>query len=144
MRVGEAAARAGVSAKALRTWEQAGLLPTVGRQESGYRRYAEADIATIRFIAAARRLGFGTARVRDLLALWQDRARPSAEVKSLSLTQAGELRRQAKALLDMAHALETLAAACHGDHRPDCPILDGLEDGHILSSTGDAPSQTVS
>ncbi len=72
MRVGEAAARAGVSAKALRTWEKAGLLPAAGRQESGYRIYGEADLGTVRFIAAARRLGFGMARIRGLLALWQD------------------------------------------------------------------------
>jgi Cu(I)-responsive transcriptional regulator len=129
VKVGEAAARAGVSAKALRTWERAGLLPPAERGNSGYRSYAVRDLDTIRFIATARRLGFGMARIRGLLLLWQDRARPSAEVKRIALDQAAELRAQAGTLLAMAASLDRLAATCHGDHRPDCPILDGIERG---------------
>ncbi|MBY0338089.1 MAG: MerR family transcriptional regulator [Acetobacteraceae bacterium] len=141
MTVGEAARRAGVSAKALRTWERAGLMPPAPRGGAGYRVYGEADLGTVRFIAAARRLGFGMARIRGLLALWQDRARPSAEVKRLALDQAAELRREASALLSMAGALDGLAATCHGDERPDCPILDGLDAGNVLSHGGSPPSR---
>lgn len=129
MTVGDAARRAGVSAKALRTWERAGLLPSAPRAEVGYRIYSEADLSTIRFVAQARRLGFGLDRLRGLLALWQDRARPSAEVKRLATAQAADLRAEAAALTAMAEALDDLAAACHGDHRPDCPILRGIEHG---------------
>lgn len=127
MNVGEAAAAIGVTAKAIRTWEAAGLLPDAPRSASGYRRYAPADLATLRFIARARSLGFGTERIRGLLALWQDRGRPSAEVKRLALGQVAELEAQAAALTAMAASLRHLADHCHGDARPDCPILDGLE-----------------
>lgn len=134
MTVGEAARRAGVSAKALRTWERAGLLPPAGRGEQGYRLYGEADLGTISFVARARRLGFDLARIRGLLALWQDRARPSAEVKRLAATRAAELRAEAAALSAIAEALEELAAACRGDDRPDCPILREIEGGEFPAS----------
>ncbi len=127
MNVGEAAREAGVSAKAVRTWEAAGLLPGAPRSPSGYRRYAPADLATIRFIARARSLGFGTERIRGLLALWQDRGRPSADVKRLATEQVVELEAQAAALREMAASLRHLADHCHGDERPECPILEGLE-----------------
>jgi MerR family copper efflux transcriptional regulator len=126
MKVGEVARMLGVSSKALRTWEAAGLVPGAPRSAAGYRHYAAADLATLRFIAQARQLGFSTERIRGLLALWQDRARPSAEVKHLALGQAAGLRAEAAALAHMAAELERLAAHCHGDARPECPILDAL------------------
>ena len=126
MTVGEVARAAGVSAKAIRTWERTGLLPGAPRGGNGYRRYTPSDLATIRFIARARSLGFGMGRVRDLLALWGDRARPSAEVKRLAAVQVEELEIQAAALRAMAASLRHLAAHCHGDARPDCPILEEL------------------
>ena len=135
MNVGEAAREAGVSAKAIRTWERAGLLPGAPRSSSGYRRYAPADLAMIRFIARARSLGFGTERIRGLLALWQDRSRSSAEVKRLATEQVAELEAQAATLRAMAASLRHLARHCHGDERPDCPILDGLE------GSGNSPSR---
>ena len=136
MRVGEVARTLGVSAKAIRTWEAAGLVPGAPRTAGGYRAYSPADLATLRFIAQARRLGFGTERIRGLLALWHDRARPSAEVKRLATAQAAELRAEAAALTAMAAELERLAEHCHGDERPDCPILDAL-------GTADAGADTL-
>ncbi|WP_027286212.1 MerR family DNA-binding protein [Rubritepida flocculans] len=126
MKVGEVARAVGVSSKAIRTWEAAGLVPGAARGPSGYRAYTAADLATLRFVAQARRLGFGMERIRGLLALWQDRGRSSAEVKRLALAQATLLREEAAALTRMADELERLAAHCHGDARPDCPILDAL------------------
>ncbi|WP_376095655.1 MerR family DNA-binding protein [Roseomonas sp. CCTCC AB2023176] len=126
MTIGEAARVAGVSAKAIRTWERSGLLPGAARAGNGYRRYDGSDLATIRFIARARSLGFGVERIRGLLALWQDRGRPSAEVKSLAAAQVEELDAQADALRAMANSLRHLAAHCQGDARPDCPILEEL------------------
>jgi DNA-binding transcriptional MerR regulator len=101
-------------------------VPGAQRSAGGYRAYTTADLARLRFVAQARRLGFGTERIRGLLALWQDRARPSAEVKRLATAQAAELRAEARALAAMAAELERLAEHCHGDARPECPILDAL------------------
>ena len=129
-----AAKAAGVTPKAIRTWEAAGLLPGAARTPSGYRRYVPTDLATIRFIARARSLGFGTGRIRGLLALWIDRNRPSAEVKRLAIAQVTELEEQAAALREMAAALRHLAEHCHGDERPDCPILDGLGGNSRITS----------
>ena len=144
MNVGEVARAAGVSAKAVRTWERSGLLPPAPRSPSGYRRYTPSDLATIRFIARACFLGFGTERIRGLLALWADRGRPSAEVKRLASTQVGELEAQAASLLAMVASLRHLAEHCHGDERPDCPILDdlsGAERGNETSHCdGEPPS----
>ena len=124
--IGEAARRTGVSAKMIRWYEETGLLPPAPRSESGYRHYGPADLHALRFIRRARDLGFGVEAIGELLALWHDRARPSAAVKALALAQVGELRQRIAELEGMARSLEHLARTCCGDGRPDCPILDDL------------------
>ncbi|MDP4021544.1 Cu(I)-responsive transcriptional regulator [Methylobacterium sp. NEAU 140] len=124
--IGEAARRTGVSAKMIRWYEARGLLPPAARTEAGYRHYGPADLHTLRFVRRARDLGFGVETIADLLALWRDRARPSAGVKAIAQAQIADLRRRIDALEAMARTLEHLADACCGDARPDCPILDDL------------------
>lgn len=125
MNIGAAAARSGVSAKMIRHYEAIGLL-AAARGANGYRVYGERDVAVLRFIRHARDLGFPLADIRRLLALWQDRGRASAEVKRLALAHVAALEAKADSLRRMAASLRHLAAHCHGDDRPDCPILDDL------------------
>ncbi|MBW8269816.1 Cu(I)-responsive transcriptional regulator [Caldovatus sp. SYSU G05006] len=126
MTIGEAAAASGVSAKMIRHYETVGLLRP-HRAANGYRVYADADIAVLRFIRHARDLGFPLEKVRRLLALWRDRNRSSAEVKRLALSHVEALEAKAASLRAMAASLRQLAEHCHGDERPECPILDELE-----------------
>ncbi|MBR0659773.1 MULTISPECIES: Cu(I)-responsive transcriptional regulator [Neoroseomonas] len=125
MNIGDAAAASGVSAKMIRHYESIGLLKAL-RSTNGYRVYAERDVALLRFIRHARDLGFPLEDVRRLLALWQDRDRASKEVKRLALAHVAALETKAESLRTMAASLRHLAAHCHGDARPDCPILDDL------------------
>ncbi|MBR0672922.1 Cu(I)-responsive transcriptional regulator [Neoroseomonas soli] len=125
MNIGDAAATSGVSAKMIRHYESIGLL-TAARSDNGYRVYADRDVAVLRFIRHARDLGFPLEDVRRLLMLWQDRGRASAEVKQLALTHVEALENKAASLRTMAASLRHLAEHCHGDTRPDCPILDDL------------------
>ena len=131
MNIGRAAAASGVSAKMLRHYEAIGLMPKAKRTSSNYRHYTDSDVHTLRFIRTARDLGFPIDDIRALLALWRDRARPSRDVKRLAERHAGELRTRITELEAMLAALEHLARNCHGDDRPDCPILDGLEAGRL-------------
>jgi Cu(I)-responsive transcriptional regulator len=124
--IGEAAARSGVSAKMVRHYESLGLLPEVGRTEAGYRQYTENNVHTLRFIRRARDLGFSMAEIAELLKLWQNKERASADVKRIALDHAADLHRRIEEMTAMKRTLERLADCCHGDHRPDCPILDGL------------------
>ncbi|MHC2104856.1 Cu(I)-responsive transcriptional regulator [Methylobacterium sp.] len=135
--IGEAARRTGVSAKMIRWYEATGLLPPATRSEAGYRHYDDADLHTLRFVRRARDLGFSVEAIADLLALWRDRARPSAGVKAIAEEQIADLRRRIGELEGMARTLERLAESCCGDARPDCPILDDLatEDGPRLTRT---------
>lgn len=125
MNIGDAAVASGVSAKMIRHYESIGLISTQ-RSGNGYRVYADRDVALLRFIRHARDLGFPLDDVRRLLALWQDRGRASAEVKRLALAHVDALETKADSLRSMAASLRHLAAHCHGDARPDCPILDDL------------------
>lgn len=127
MKIGSAAEASGVSQRMVRHYEKIGLVPSAPRRDSGYRDYSEADVHRLRFIANARDLGFPIEEIRTLLGLWSDGARSSADVKSLATARADELHRKAMALEKMRRALLDLAARCHGDDRPDCPILDTLE-----------------
>lgn len=127
--IGEAAQASGVSAKMIRYYEQIGLIPPAVRSESGYRHYGESDIHTLRFVRRARDLGFVVEDIGRLLGLWRDRGRASAEVKSLALRHVAELDRKAEEIKAMSRALAHLAAHCHGDDRPDCPIIDDLAAG---------------
>lgn len=133
MKIGEAAAAAGVTERMIRHYEKTGLIAPAARRDSGYRDYYERDVHTLRFIGRARDLGFGMDDIAQLLALWRDRSRASADVKAVALTRAAELKRKAVELDAMRQTLERLAAECHGDKRPDCPILDDLESTRELS-----------
>ena len=127
MKIGEASIASGVSQRMIRHYEKIGLVPAASRRDSGYRDYDDRDVHTLRFIGRARDLGFPIEEIRTLLGLWHDRHRSSADVKQLALSRAAELKRKAKELDEMRRSLEHLAARCHGDDRPDCPILGGLE-----------------
>ncbi|EKS67511.1 MULTISPECIES: Cu(I)-responsive transcriptional regulator [Caballeronia] len=126
MNIGEAARASGVTAKMIRYYESVGLLNPVGRTSSGYRVYGDHEVHALRFVRQARRLGFLVDDIRKLLALWQDRSRASAEVKSIALEHVAELDRRIAELTEMRDTLSHLANHCHGDARPDCPILDKL------------------
>lgn len=127
MRIGEAARASGISERMIRHYEGIGLIAPAARRDSGYRDYGPRDVHTLRFIARARDLGFALEEIRQLLALWNDHGRASSDVKSLALARAAELKRKEAELREMRRSLEHLAASCHGDGRPDCPILGGLE-----------------
>ena len=127
MNIGQAAEASGVSAKAIRYYEASGLIASADRSEGGYRVYGEADIRTLRFIRRARDLGFSIERIRRLLDLWHDKKRASADVKRLALDHVGEIDAKIAALVAMRDAVQELAVACDGDHRPECPILRDLE-----------------
>lgn len=126
--IGEAAGRSGVSAKMVRHYESLGLLPKVGRTDSGYRQYTDKEVHILRFIRRARDLGFSMSEIGELLKLWQDRRRASASVKRIALAHVADLDRRINEMDAMKRTLERLAECCHGDHRPDCPILDELAD----------------
>lgn len=127
MKIGAASTASGISERMIRHYEKIGLVARAARRDSGYRDYDERDVHMLRFIGRARNLGFPIEEIRQLLALWQDRTRSSADVKALALSRAAELKRKAKELDAMREALERLAADCRGDNRPDCPILRDLE-----------------
>lgn len=127
MNIGRVSIASGVSQRMIRHYEKIGLIAPASRRDSGYRDYGERDLHTLRFIGRARDVGFPIEEIRQLLALWNDRDRSSADVKALALARAAELRRKARELDEMRRSLEDLASRCHGDDRPDCPILGGLE-----------------
>ena len=126
MNIGSAARASGVSAKMIRYYESIGLIPKAARSESGYRHYTEADVHTLRFIRRARDLGFSVERIGELLALWHDTSRASADVKQVALAHVEVLETKARELMAMSRTLRHLAETCHGDARPHCPILDDL------------------
>jgi len=123
----QASMTTGVSAKMIRHYESIGLISAPKRTENRYRHYAERDLHELGFIRRARDLGFSIEDIRHLLALWRDRSRSSAEVKSIALRHIAALEAKAAALQAMSQTLKHLAAHCHGDERPDCPILDALD-----------------
>lgn len=126
MNIGEAARESGVSAKMIRYYEETGLIPPAGRTGSGYRTYGPKEVQVLRFVRRARDLGFPMEKVGDLLALWRDRERASADVKRLAEGQIEALETRIREMMEMKAALEHLVDACAGDARPDCPILDDL------------------
>ena len=129
MNIGEASRASGVSAKMIRYYESIGLIADAARSEAGYRLYGTGDVETLRFIRRARDLGFQVADMTALLALWRDKSRESAEVKQIALGHVADIERRIRELEGMARTLRHLAGSCHGDARPDCPILDDLADG---------------
>ena len=135
MQIGAAARATGVSAKMIRHYEAIGLIPSADRRDSNYRDYGASDVHRLGFIRRARDLGFSIDEIRDLLRLWGDRDRSSADVKRLTLTHIGELERKIAALQDMRDTLSHLAHCCDGDRRPDCPIIESLEGTAPLRET---------
>jgi len=129
MNIGQASKASGVSQRMIRHYEKIGLIPAPPRRDSGYRDYSEADVERLRFVANARDLGFPIDEIGTLLSLWSDTGRSSAEVKMLAVARAGELQRKAQTLEAMRRSLLDLAERCHGDDRPNCPILDALSGG---------------
>jgi len=129
MNIGQAAKASGVSAKMIRHYEEVGLVPAAARTDAGYRQYADTDVHTLRFIRHARDLGFSLPEIAELVGLWQNRKRPSRRVKALAEAHIQELEQKAQELLAMKATLQHLVQCCHGDDRPDCPILESLADG---------------
>ena len=126
MNIGEAAKASGVSAKMIRHYEEAGLIPAATRTESNYRVYSSNDVAMLHFIKQARRLGFAMKQIGLLLSLWQDRSRSSREVKALAREHVDELNLRIRELTEMRDTLDDLVKHCRGDSRPECPILEGI------------------
>jgi MerR family copper efflux transcriptional regulator len=126
MNIGEASKASGVSTKMIRYYESIGLIKAPLRTESGYRVYSDNDVHALRFISQARDLGFSVEQMGSLLALWRDRSRASADVKSIALEHIRALDDKARALQAMSKTLRHLADHCHGDDRPDCPIIEGF------------------
>ena len=126
MNIGQAAEASGVSAKMIRHYEEIGLVPKVARTQAGYRLYREADVHVLRFIRRARDLGFSMKEIKDLLGLWGNRRRASADVKRLALKHVEELDARIAEMQSVRKTLAQLAQHCHGDDRPDCPILEDL------------------
>ena len=126
MNIGQAAAASGVSAKMIRHYEEIGLTRAPGRTTSNYRTYAENDVHVLRFIRHARTLGFGMADIKELVGLWQNRSRSSSAVKRVAGKHLADLERKIAELQAMVRTLQHLTRHCHGDHRPECPILEEL------------------
>lgn len=124
--IGTAARLSGVSAKMVRHYESLGLLPKVGRTDAGYRQYSEAEVHTLRFIKRARELGFSMEEIGELVGLWQNRRRASASVRRIAQRHAQDLAQRIEAMQGMQRTLQHLIHCCHGDERPDCPILEDL------------------
>ena len=132
MSIGEAAAASGVTAKMIRHYEDMHLIPEASRTLAGYRMYSDKDVHILRFVRRARGLGFSIRQIADLLGLWRDQSRSSAKVKALALAHIADLERKIAEMQTMKTELERLANCCHGDHRPECPILEQL--------AGDSPA----
>jgi MerR family transcriptional regulator, copper efflux regulator len=141
MNIGEAAKLSGVSAKMIRYYESIGLIAGAARTEAGYRVYSDGDVHALRFVRRARDLGFSVEQMADLLRLWSDRGRASADVKNIALRHITELEAKMRALEQMASTLRHLVDHCHGDERPDCPILEELSEGHAPALRADAKSR---
>lgn len=129
MNIGEAAKASGVTAKMIRHYESIALIKAGKRTDAGYRIYGENDVHTLRFIKRARTLGFSLDQIRDLLSLWQDANRASADVKTIAQQHVAELEQRIEELREMLDTLAHLSHACAGDKRPECPILSGLASG---------------
>ena len=125
MNIGEVSEAAGLPPKTIRYYEDIGLITPL-RADNGYRRFTEAHLHKLAFIARARGLGFSIEQCRTLLALYEDRGRASADVKKLAETHLAEIDAKMAELAEMRSTLGDLIHACAGDHRPDCPILSGL------------------
>lgn len=129
MNIGQASAASGVSTKMIRYYERTGLIDSAGRTAAGYRVYAKNDVHTLQFIRRARDLGFSVPQIENLLALWRNRDRSSADVKALALEHVEHLCAKVAEMEAMIATLRSLAETCTDDDRPDCPILKDLAEG---------------
>ena len=136
MNIGEVAKRSGVPAKTIRYYESIGLISPAERTAAGYRVYGDRELQTLRFIQRARNLGFSVKQVSELLALWQDRERASGDVKAVARRHLAEIDQRMAELQSMRDTLEHLIGRCHGDARPDCPILADLAGEAAGESSG--------
>ena len=143
LNIGEAAKASGVSAKMVRHYEAVGLVPAPARTDAGYRQYTASEVHTLRFIRQARDLGFSIHEIGELLSLWHDRKRPSRLVKALAQAHIEALEHKAQELLAMKATLQNLVQCCHGDERPDCPILDNLASGVAAKAASPAGPRTM-
>ncbi|WP_323131124.1 Cu(I)-responsive transcriptional regulator [Sinorhizobium medicae] len=135
MNIGQASNASGVSSKMIRYYEQIGLIKPALRTASSYRTYGDNDVHTLRFVRRARDLGFSVEQIKELLALWRDRSRASSDVKALALEHVAELERKIAAIQEMAKTLKHLASHCHGDDRPECPIIEEIANGSAKDRT---------
>jgi len=126
MNIGEAAKVSGINAKLIRHYEEIGIIPKASRSDSGYRVYSESDVHVLSFVRRARSLGFSMKEIKKLVGLWRNRSRASSEVKTLAQTYIKVLETRIKEMQAMRDTLQKLARTCHGDNRPDCPILEDL------------------
>ena len=129
MNIGSVAEKSGVPPKTIRYYESIGLIRPADRRPNGYRNYSLTDMRTLNFVKRARSLGFSVEEVRDLIDLWRNRKRTSVAVKALATRHLEALERKIQELESMRKAVADLVRRCHGDARPDCPILDELDDG---------------
>lgn len=127
MNIGEVAKASGVNAKLIRHYESIGIIPKASRTDAGYRIYKETDVHILAFVKRARSLGFSMKEIKKLVSLWKNKSRASSDVKALAATHIRQLEQKINELQSMVDTLKHLSRNCHGDHRPDCPILDGLE-----------------
>ena len=142
MNIGQAAKFSGVSAKMIRYYEQIGLIPQAFRSSAGYRHYSSSDVHSLRYIRRARDLGFSVEHISELLVLWRDRDRASADVKAIALSHVAGLKTKITELQAMVHTLEHLADHCHGNDRPECPIIADLAEPAATEQRLQAPHRT--
>lgn len=133
MNIGKVANLSGISAKTIRYYEGIGLLSPAPRKDNGYRDYGENDVATLQFIYRARNLGFTLKDTENLLNLWQDHHRASADVKEMALNHIRDIELRIEELSEVRDTLINLTEKCHGDDRPDCPILQGLAQKQVVN-----------
>lgn len=127
MNIGEVADLSQVNSKSIRRYEELGIIPKAGRSISGYRQYSMNDVHVLRFVKRARELGFSMKDIKQLVSLWKNKSRPSSQVKSIAKKHVDELEKKVSEIQGMLTTLNQLVKHCHGDHRPDCPILEGLD-----------------
>lgn len=126
MNIGEVAKASGINAKLIRHYESIGIIPKAGRSDAGYRIYKESDVHILAFVKRARSLGFSMKEIKKLVSLWRNKTRASSEVRNLATNHIKQLESKINELQSMVDTLKHLSKHCHGDHRPDCPILEGL------------------
>lgn len=127
MNIGEASKSSGVSSKMIRHYEELGIIPKPSRTDSGYRRYNENDVHILRFIRHSRELGFSMKDIKQLVSLWKNKSRSSSQVKSIARKHRDELQKKLNEIQAILTTLDKLVISCHGDERPDCPILEELD-----------------